>query len=339
MKKIYIVTGGTGFVGNNVVKKLEDRGETVVALARDPEKVKKALAGCKAAIVYGDVRNPDDLEKLFINGNKSEYVFIHTASLVHIGNDKKIIKEMFDINLNGAKNVVEVCKKHKCRLLYVSSVHAITEPKKRALTSEIENFDPKTVVGVYAKSKAGASKIVMDAIKNDGLDAVIVHPAGITGPNDWSNSHLTQMVEDFASGRIPAACGGGYDFVDVRDVADGILAAIEKGKKGERFLLSNKYYSVKELLGYLSDLGLGKKPKITMPIWLAVFSLPFLGLYFKIRKERPLYTSYSLYTLGSNSNFSHAKAEQQLGFKPRSLKESLADTVKFLGLKANVDGA
>lgn len=333
MGKVYIVTGSTGFVGNNLVKQLEAKGEKVVGMVwnEHSEKPTEALKGSKAQLVFGDVRNVDDLEKLFeVAGEKNQIIFVHTASVVHIGNNKKIIKEMFDTNINGARNIVDVCKKHKCRLLYVSSVHAITEPKKRALTTEITNFDPKTVVGKYAKTKAAASRIVMDAIVNDGLDAVLVHPSGITGPNDYSDTHLVQMVEDFALGRIPAAVKGGYDFVDVRDVANGIILAAEKGKTGDCFLLSNKYYSVMEMLGTLSEIGIGKKIKTKMPMWVAKLGLPFLSLHFKIRGQRPLYTSYSLYTLKSNSNFSHEKATKELGYSARELKESLTDVVAFL---------
>lgn len=330
MKKTYIVTGGTGFVGNNVVKALDAKGENIIVLARSEEKAKKVFKESSAKFFYGDVRKKSDLEQLFDNKSECEYIVIHTASVVYLGGKRKRHKEMFDININGVKNVLEVCKEHNARLVYVSSVHAITEQPKRGLITEIENFVPKTVVGKYAKSKAAASALVMDAIKNDGLDAVLVHPSGITGPNDYSNTHLAQMVEDYYNGRIPAAVKGGYDFVDVRDVADGIVAAAKKGKKGNCYLLTNKYYSVREMLGILYDLGAGKKIKLTMPMFLARFSLPILSLHAKLSKKRPLYSSYSLYTLRSNSNFSHEKAAKELDFKPRSLKESLDDTVKFL---------
>ena len=336
MNKIYLVTGGTGFVGNNVVRILKARGETVVAFARSEEKVKKVYKGSDIKFFYGDIRNIGDIKQIFsylektYNKKEHEYIFIHTASQVYLGSKKKRIKEMYDVNINGAKNVIEICKEHKIRLVYISSVHAITEQPKRGLITEIENFEPKRVVGKYAKTKAIASALVMSSVKNEGLDAVLVHPSGITGPNDYSDTHLRQMVEDYAKGRIPAATKGGYDFVDVRDVADGIVEACKKGKEGDCFLLTNKYYSVKEMLGILYDIGIGKKLKINLPNFIAKIGLPFLLFKAKISKQRPLYTSYSLYTLKSNSNFSHQKATSELGYKPRELKASLTDTVSFL---------
>lgn len=333
MSKItYLVTGATGFVGNNLIRQLElEKDATIIALARSKTKVQEALPNTKAKIIYGDVRNLDDIEALFAAAPKDQkIIFVHTASVVHIGNNKKIIKTMRDVNINGVKAVVAACKKHKCRLLYVSSVHAITEPKNRALTTEIKDFDPKKVHGVYAKTKAEATRLVMEAINNDGLDAVIVHPAGITGPGDFSDTHLTQMVEDFANNRIPAGVKGGYDFVDVRDVAIGIVQAIKFGKTGECYLLSNQYYTVSELLDMMHQAGIGKKLNKKLPMWLARLGLPFLAMYFKVAGKRPLYTSYSLYTLNSNSNYSHKKATEAFGYTPRGLKESITDTVAFL---------
>jgi dihydroflavonol-4-reductase len=212
----------------------------------------------------------------------------------------------------------------------VSSCHAIPEGKKGSLITETRDFNPAAVVGHYAKTKSEASRLVQEAVKNDGLDAVTVHPSGIIGPGDFSNTHLTQMVADYLAGKIPAAIKGGYDFVDVRDVADGILLAAEKGKTGECYLLSNEYITVKELLNTLADITKRKPPRMTVSHTAAKLSLPFFGVAGKVKKHRPLFTLYSLYTLRSNSNFSHEKAAKELGYTPRSIRESLTDTAAEL---------
>jgi len=332
MKKIYIVTGSTGFVGNNVVKALDTGGETVVALAQSEQKVGRALKGTRAKIVYGNVLEENKFERLFEEARKisktAEICFIHTASVVYLGNNKKRVRQMTEVNLGGAKNAIEACLKHNCRLLYVSSVHAIPEAPKRGLITEIQDFNFKKVVGKYAKTKAEASRIVMDAVKNRGLDAVMVHPSAVMGPNDYSNTYTTQMVQDYKDGRIPCSTNGGFDFVDVRDVAAGIVLACGKGKAGDCFLLTNKYISAKELFDTLYELGFGKKMRRSVPRWLARLSLPMLTLHCKITKKRPLFSRYSLYSLGSNSNFSHEKASVELGYKPRELKDSLKDSLK-----------
>jgi len=330
MGKTFIVTGGTGFVGNNVVRALVSCGEAVRTLVRSKEKAKIALKGLNVELFFGDVHDKDVITKLFDGFKDREIIFLHTASVVLIGGTGRQYKTMDDVNYNGVKNIIEACIAYKARLVYVSSVHAITEPPKNHLTTEIKYFNPRYVVGKYAKSKARASALVMDAVKNRGLDAVIVHPSGIIGPNDYSCTYLTQMIVDYMENRIPAAVNGGYDFVDVRDVANGILKAAEKGKRGDCFLLTNKYYSIMEMFAMLHEITGGKKIKTKLPMWLACLLLPFLSVYFTILGKRPLYTAYSLYTLKSNGNFSHEKASRELEYSPRGLRESLTDTVAFL---------
>ena len=98
------------------------------------------------------------------------------------------------------------------------------------MLTEVDHFSPESVEGAYAKTKAEASQAVLDMVR-EGLNAVIVHPSGILGPYDRSGNHLVQMVTDYLEGRLPACVKGGYDFVDVRDVAKGCLLAMDKGRK------------------------------------------------------------------------------------------------------------
>ncbi|MCL2755583.1 MAG: SDR family NAD(P)-dependent oxidoreductase [Firmicutes bacterium] len=327
-KELYIVTGGTGFVGNNLVREIERQGKDVVVLARNLDKCNCSLKDCSAKITCGTIMSIECLEELFDGvGKDTKAIFIHTASYVYIGSNRKKIKHMFETNIDGTRNVINACLRHKARLVYISSVHAIPETPGGGVITEVGRFDAKWVVGHYAKSKAMASQMVLDAVRDENLDAVLVHPSGITGPNDFSDTHLTQMVDDYKNNRIPASVVGGYDFVDVRDVVSGTLAAAESGKTGECYLLTNRFYTVRQVLDTLHELGIGKKVKRNMPMWIARVGLPFLTLYFKILKKRPLYTRYSLYTLGSNSNFSHEKASTELGYNPRELKESLKDMI------------
>ena len=215
------------------------------------------------------------------------------------------------------------------------SVHAIPEKSKINVLNEVDSFSAEEVNGGYAKTKAEATKLVLDSIKN-GLDAVVVHPSGILGPYDSSGNHLVQMVSDYVRGRLPACVNGGYDFVDVRDVAYGCLAAAEKGKKGNCYILSNRHYEVKEILNMVRTVQGGRRLPV-LPIWMAKAAAPLLGAYAKLKKERPLYTKYSLYTLKSNDKFSHDKATSELNYHPRDLYETIRDTVLWIkrkGVKA-----
>ena len=204
------------------------------------------------------------------------------------------------------------------------------------IITEIKHFNKDDVTGEYAKSKAEAAEYVLNAVKEKGLDAVVLHPSGIIGPGDFGRSHLTQMITDYANGRLSACVRGGYDFVDVRDVADGVISACEKGKSGECYILSNKYISVKELLDDISVAANVKKIKTVLPMWFAKVTAPLSEMYYKILKQPPLYTKYSLYTLTANANFSNEKAKRELGFSTRNIMDTLRDTVSWLREKGRI---
>ena len=165
---------------------------------------------------------------------------------------------------------------------------------------------------------------------------MVVHPSGIIGPYDYGKGHMTQMIMSYLGGSLTACVKGGYDFVDVRDVAQGILAAAEKGRSGECYILSNAYINVKDLLRQLAGITGGKRIRTVLPQWFIKPLAPVAELYYKLRKESPLFTQYSLYTLLSNSNFSHEKATRELGYLPRDMGETLRDTVDFLANERNI---
>lgn len=156
-----------------------------------------------------------------------------------------------------------------------------------------------------------------------------MHPSGILGPYDRSGNHLVQLVNDYINGKLPACVNGGYDFVDVRDVADGCLKAIEKGKPGECFILSNRHYEVKDVL-HMTKRYCGGRRLPVLPMWMAKAAAPLISWVCKLRKRRPLYTKYSLYTLSSNDKFSHDKATVELGYRPRDLAQTIRDTIAWL---------
>lgn len=328
MSCIYVVTGIGGHLGNTVAKQLLARGETVRGFARPDENV-TMLYGDAVSIVRGDVRDPASLEPLFCGVRDDEEIrFIHCAGIVSIAS--KYSQTVEDVNVQGTLHVVEACKAHGVKkLVYVSSVHAIPELPFGSTIKEVRATPPEAVDGLYAKTKAAATQIVLDAAR-DGLDATIVHPSGIIGPNDYGRGHLTQLIVNYLNGSLTASVKGGYDFVDVRDVAKGIIAASEKGRKGECYILSNRFIRVPELLNALSRITNGRKVRTVLPLWFAKATAPFAELYYKIRHEAPLFTKYSLQTLNSNARFTHEKARRELGYKPRDISDTLRDTVDFL---------
>ncbi len=329
MKKTYIVTGANGFLGNNIVRRLlkADCTAEIRALVLPGDKI-HSLDGVKCRLFYGDVTRKDSLREIFTTDEQTELYVIHCAAVVYI--KSKYNPVMYDVNVGGTKNIIDMTLEKNARLVYVSSVHAITELKNGKTMTESYDFDAGKVEGQYAKNKAEMAKYFLEATESRGLNAVMVHPSGIIGPGDYGRSHMTQLIVDFANGRLKACVRGGYDFVDVRDVADGIIKACEKGKTGECYILSNRFITVKELLDTISETMNTEKIKTVLPMWLAKLFAPLAEMYYAALHQPPLFTRYSLYTLCSNANFSSEKARRELGYTNRDLKETIADTVNWL---------
>ncbi len=323
MKKRVIITGANGHLGSTLVKMLEAYDAEIYGLVLPGEVCQDTE---KTHYVRGDVTDADSLRPLFANCHDVETYVIHTAGIIDIS--EKGSPLIYQVNIDGTKNMLALAQAYGVkRFLYVSSVHAIPEKNHDEVISETDRFSAETVTGVYAQTKATATQAVLDA-GSCGLDVVVVHPSGIIGPNDPSGNHLVQMITDYIRGALPACVRGGYDFVDVRDVAKGCFQALERGVSGSCYILSNRHYEIREVLDMARCETRGRKLMV-LPMWVAKAFAPVMQWYARQRKQRPLYTKYSLYTLHSNDRFSHDKATMELGYMPRDLKETIRDTVHW----------
>ena len=327
MKEIYLVTGAAGHLGNTILGLLSERGKETRALVLPTDREAGQLPG-GTEVYVGDVCDPASLEPFFDAPDDASLTVIHCAGIVTIAT--KFQQLVYDVNVTGTRNIVDQCVKHRVRkLVHVSSVHAIPELPGSEVITEIDRFEPEQVIGLYAKTKSEATAYVLEAAKN-GLNASIVHPSGICGPNDYGHGHLTQLVTDWYKGHLTAGVTGGYDFVDVRDVAQGILSCCEKGRPGECYILSGQLVSVPQLFEMMHQITGHKRVKTFLPVWFVRLTAPLCELYYKLLRQTPLFTAYSLYTLESNAHFSHEKATRELGYVARPFEETLRDTVDWL---------
>ncbi len=318
-----VVLGATGHLGNVLVRKLLEKGEKVRAIIPIGESL-EPLDGLNVEIFYADLRDVTSLKIAF----KGAKVVYHVAGAVMISSGNK--EMLYEINVRGTQNVIEACKAAEVKkLVYASSVHALHEPAGDTVIDEKQFFDPKHVSGYYAKTKAEASLKVLNAAKN-GFNAVILCPTGIVGPFDFKISQMAQLVIDFANGRLKTYIDGAYDFVDVRDVAEGFIQAAKKGGSGEVFILSGERVTMERFMYLLEKYtGIGK-PRIKMPYFLAQITAPLTPIYYRFTKTKPIFTSYSIKVLRSNSFISSRKARNELGFNPRPIRESIYDMVQWL---------
>ena len=331
MEKIYLITGATGLVGTNLVKRLQELHKKIRVLVLPNENI-KGFDTNEIEVIRGNVCDVDSLRNFFKKDNaEQQQVCLHCAGIVTISKSSKNNDNLVhNVNVNGTKNIVNQCMENKVnKLVYVSSVHAIKELPMGIEISETNHFDPDDVEGLYAKTKSEATQEVLKASQK-GLNATVVHPSGIIGPYDYNQGNFTSLILCYVKGKLPAVVNGGYDFVDVRDVAEGIIKASEKGKSGECYILSNQYYSVKKLIHMISEVTGQKEVKTVLPRWFIVPLAPLAELYYKVSKEKPLFTAYSLRVLSSNSNFSHQKATDELDYQPRPLQRTLKDTIDWM---------
>lgn len=246
MGKTYIITGANGHLAQTIIRKLRKKDCEIRGLILPTEYNED---DGNVRYYKGDITRPETMQEIFTGIDYPKTIVIHAAGLITIGNE--ITSALYNVNVVGTRNMIEVCRKYGVsRLVYVSSVHAISEGDGLRVITETKYFSKDLVEGAYAKNKAEATQAVMEAIDEE-MDAVVVHPSGILGPGDDGRNHITQLIQSYMKGKLPGGVTGGYDFVDVRDVADGVIAAAEKGRKGECYILSNRFVPIPDLMKYM----------------------------------------------------------------------------------------
>lgn len=320
------VTGATGHIGNVLVRQLYQKyhGRETIRVLVPPGETVEPLRGTLVEVSVCDVTDPCAvLESL-----RGVDLVFHLAGVISIVQGKRDLMER--VNVQGTANVLRAAKEAGVRrVVHVSSVHAFTEPDGGGLISESTPVDPARVLGDYAHTKAKATLLARQAAA-DGQDVVIVHPTGVIGPYEFRNSHTGAMLKGLINKKYPMKFGGKYDFVDVRDVAAGILLAAERGRSGESYILGGSCITIAELFEIMARLCGYTPPRHNAPLWILKAVAPFAEAWAKLRRTTPTFTPYSLQTLLSNCNISSAKARAELGYSPRPIAATLDDCVRWI---------
>lgn len=298
MKKLYLLTGANGHLGHTIRKYLH--GDVRELIHHADDRWPNAYVG--------DVCNKESLEPFFDWKDYEEVVLIHCAAKISIAS--KPDPKVWRTNVEGTQNILDLAKEHKIsKMIYIGSVHAIEE--KNRVICEPLTFDPDLVVGQYAKSKAEAIRRVL-ATK---LSVIVLLPSGIIGPGDiLGQNHMVQVIHQMMKRKWPITVSGGYDFVDVRDVALAILQAEKKGKDHEVYIVNGHFVSMADL----TRLIIHKDPKVISAKMLRRIAPLIEQVY-------PYMSPYALYTLQSPSQFSHQKATDAFGYHPRPWQETIYD--------------
>jgi dihydroflavonol-4-reductase len=319
---MWLVTGATGHIGNVLVRKLLGRGEKVRALIM-PGENRDPLKGLDVEAVEGNVL---DLDSVFASLRGIRGIF-HLAGVISImPGPNSFVRR---VNVDGTKNILRAAKETGVeKIVYTSSIHAI-QRVENGVIDETLPYDSDNPYGAYDSSKAEATLEVLEAARA-GLEAVVACPTGVIGPYDFRGSMMGAVIHDAAAAKPSFYVDGAYDFVDVRDVANGLISAAENGKRGESYILSGNKISVRYLLETIREITGRHFFQLKIPFDLAKFAALFTPMYYRFAHATPRFTPYSLEVLQSNSNISHAKATRDLNYKSRSIYESISDTVKWL---------
>lgn len=329
---IYLVTGAAGFLGSNVCAQLLEKGARVRALVLPNDKSVKYIPK-DVEIVLGNLCDKDSLDAFFTVPEGMESAVIHCASMVTV--DPSYSEKLMAVNVGGTRNIIEKCLAHpECRkLVYVSSTGAIPEGPMGTRIAEVDRFepnDPSKVVGAYSQSKAKASQMVLDAVRVMGLQACIVHPSGILGPLDHAVGETTSTLIRIIKGEMPIGMAGSFNLCDVRDLAAGCIAAVEKGRIGECYILANEEVTLRQMCEMLHEECGCKKIRFYLPLKLADKIARMLEKQAKKSGKKPMMTTFSVYNLARNNAFDYSKAQKELGYTTRSYAQTIHDEVEWL---------
>jgi dihydroflavonol-4-reductase len=312
------VTGAAGFVGVNLLRRLGDAGWKVRTVDIRP------LAGVDTTGIdhtLADVRDHARLAEVFDGVD----VVFHLAARITLATDDP---EAWDVNVAGPATVAAAALHAGVpRLVHCSSVHAFD---LSLAIPRLNELSPRSIAPerpIYDRSKFAGETEVRVVIEQ-GLDATIVNPTGIIGPIDLGPSRMNKVIDAAARGRLPVVVHGGFDWVDVRDVVDGLLAAVEHGRTGENYLLGGHQASALHLGRLAAALNGHLGPVVALPGRLAALIAP-AGERVSRWMDTDTITPASIGTLIDDPVVECDKAREELGYEPRPLEDTVRDTVRW----------
>lgn len=315
-----VVTGATGHVGANLVRALISQGRSVLALVREDD---RALRGLDIECIKGDIAQLELLCQAF----KDAKVVYNLATYISLKMGESRQCQM--VNVSGVENVVTACLRSGVkRLVHFSSIHAFAQKPLDKPVNESRSLVDSSYCPPYDRSKADGEKEVLKGVQQ-GLDAIIISPTGIIGPYDYKPSHFGEVLLSLAKRKMPVLIDGGFDWVDVRDVVDGAIAAEKLAPGGQKYILSGHWASIRDLAVMVDEITGVPAPRLVCPPWLADIGAPVAEFLARSAGKRPLYGRVSLMALKGNRRISYEKAARELGYLPRPLRETLADTLKW----------
>jgi dihydroflavonol-4-reductase len=321
------ITGASGHIGSALVPLLLAAGHSLRLLTRDPS---RNTGTDKVEYIAGDLLNKESLQDLVTGAD----AVIHLAAVISISDHKD--EMVFRVNTMGTRLLADAALQAGVkRFIHISSVTAFCQAPYDERMDESRDLLQSARFS-YDYSKAVSQAMVLE-YANSGLEVIVLAPTAVIGPHDEKPSLLGRAVIKLYTGKIPALLPGGVDFVDVRDVAAAIAAALTGGTPGKVYLLNGEWLS---LAAFSRRIALISGKKIALPIvpvWLVFLMLPVIKLWAGITATPPLYTRMSVDNLiHSNKKIDHSLATAELQFTPRPFAATLRDTIEWFKQKGAI---
>ena len=314
------ITGASGHVGAALSRALLASGDSVRLLVhRDT----RALEGLAAERVQADLTDFDSLRRSF----QGVRIVYHLGASISL--DRRQAESMRRVNLEGTRNVIRACRECSVgRLIHFSSIEALADLRSLKATDESNPLAASGDTTRYGWTKAESERLVLQAA-GAGLDAVILSPTAILGPYDYKPSYLGRSLLDLYHKRFPALIRGGFNWVDVRDVVDAALAARDRGRSGERYILSGTWRSLSEMAALVREITGRDGSRSVLPVWIARSVAGIAGGLPGLSSRYPAFTPDALIAIGKHREVSCEKARRELGYAPRALEVTLRDTFRW----------
>jgi dihydroflavonol-4-reductase len=317
------ITGASGFVGFAVARALVQAGFAVRALVR-PTSARDDLLELGIALAEGDLREREAVRAVVAG---SRYVFHVAADYRLWARDRG---EIFATNVGGTRNLIEEASRAGVeRIVYTSSVATLALRVDGTPADEITSLAAQAAVGAYKRSKVIAEKLVHEMVAQGRLPAVIVNPSTPIGPRDVRPTPTGRIIVAAARGQIPAFVDTGLNLVHVDDVAQGHLAALRRGRIGERYILGGQNVPFAQMLRDIAQLVGRRVPTLRVPWWSTLPIAAAAEGVAWITGREPLATLDGARMARHRMYFSSAKAERELGFQARPYSQGLCDAIDW----------
>jgi dihydroflavonol-4-reductase len=318
-----LVTGASGFVGSAVAAKLVERGFSVRALVRATSP-RTHLAGLDLDYVQGDLRDAATIRPAMAG---VRYLFHVAADYRLWARDRN---EIVVNNVTGTRVMMEEALRAGVeRIVYTSSVATLAVQRDGTSVDETVPLDELKAIGAYKRSKVAAERLVERMIAQQGLPAVIVNPSTPIGPRDVKPTPTGRIIVEAARGRMPAFVDTGLNLVHVDDVAQGHLAALDRGKIGERYILGGQNVQLSEMLTVIANLIGRRPPRVRLPRSAIVPLALAAETVARFTGREPFVTMDALRMSRYRMFFTAAKAERDLGFTARPFTDALTDAIRW----------